>query len=101
MHINNSTNLKKNSPFFSPKCPRGTRTRILPRSVTVVLYLVKLPPHFDRVSEKTMDGTNVMRQKVSFLAIVGHFGAFLAIKEPLGRNEIYFRKSENVSFSPI
>ena len=37
---------------FSPKCPRGTRTRILPRSTTVVLYLVQLPPYFDQVSRK-------------------------------------------------
>ena len=78
--------------FFSPKCPRGTQTRILPKSVTVVLYLVQLPPHFDRVSEKTMDGSNVMRQKVSFLAILGHFGAFLAIKEPLGTQRELFSK---------
>ena len=49
---------------------------------------------------KTMDGSTVMRQKVSFLATLGHFGAFLAIKEPLGRNENYFRKIENVTFPP-
>ena len=66
----------------------------------VVLYLVQLPPHFDRVSEKTMDGSNVIRHKVSFLATLGHFGAFLAIKEPLDRNAGYFQKSENVTFPP-
>ena len=45
----------------------------------MVLYLVQLPPHFDRVSEKAMDGSNVMGQKGSFLATLGYFGAFLAI----------------------
>ena len=77
--MNNLTKLKKTAPkrsVFIPKCPRGTRTRILSRSVTVVLYLVQMPPHFDQVSEKTIDGSNVMRQKVSYLATLGHFGAF-------------------------
>ena len=68
----------------------------------MVLYLVQLPPDFDRVSEKTIDGSNVMRGKVSFLATLGHFGAFLAIKKsPWGRNENYFQKSENVTVPPI
>ena len=66
----------------------------------MVLYLVQLTPHFDRVPEKTMDESNVMRQKVPFLSTLGYFGAFLAIKEPLGHNENYFQKSENVTFSP-
>ena len=39
----------------------------------MVLYLVQLTPHFDQVSGKTMDGSNVIRHKVSFLAILGLF----------------------------
>ena len=49
---------------------------------------------------KTMDGSKVMKLKVSFLAILGHFGAFLALKSPWGRNEDYFQKSENIIFIP-
>ena len=56
-------------------------------------------PHFDQVSGKTMDGSNVIRQKVSFLAILGHFGAFSAIKEPLGtQRELFSEISEYYIF---
>ena len=52
--------------------------------------------------KKTMDGSNVMGQKVSFLAILGHFGAFLAIKEPLGtQRELFSKIRECYSFSHI
>ena len=61
---------------FSPKCPRGAWTRILPRSVTVVLYLVQLPPHFDRVSEKNNGWIKCYEAKSVILATLGHFGAF-------------------------
>ena len=37
---------------------------------------------------------------MSFLAYLTHFGVFLTLFEPLGRNENYFRKSENVTFTP-
>ena len=37
-----------------------------------------------------------MGQKVSFLAISGHFGAFLTLFEPLGtQSKFFFQKSEN------
>ena len=87
--------------MLGPKSPRGTRTGVLPRYVTVVLYLVQLPPHFDRFSEKTMDGSKVMRLKVSFLAILGHFGAFLALKEPLGTQRGLFSKIQECYFLPL
>ena len=51
--------------------------------------------------KKTMDGSNVMRQKVSFLAILGHFGAFLAIKEPLGTQRELFSKIRECYIPPI
>ena len=66
----------KNSPetgcFLALNVPGGTRTRILPRSVTVVLYLVQLPPHFDRVSEKKWMDQMLWGEKCHF----NHFGAF-------------------------
>ena len=43
-------------------------------------------------SEKGMDGSNVIKQKVSLLATLGHFEAFLAIKEPLGMQQEIFSK---------
>ena len=69
--------------------------------MTVVLCLVQLPPNFDRVLEKTMNGSNVIRQKVSFLATLGHFGAFLAKKEPLGTQRELFSKIRECYISPI
>ena len=54
ININNLINVK-NIPekgcFLALKVP-GVANRSLPRSVTVVLYLLHLPPHFDRVLEK-------------------------------------------------
>ena len=40
------------------------------------------------ISEKSK---KVMRQKVSFLAISGHFGAFLTLFEPLGTQSEFFK----------
>ena len=51
--------------------------------------------------KKTMDGSNVMRGKVSFLATLGHFRAFLAIKEPLGTQRELFSKIWECYISPI
>ena len=103
IHINNSTNLK-NSPekgcFFSHKCPRGTRTRILPRSVIVILYLVQLPPQIDRVSEKNNGWIKCYEGKSVIFATLGHFGAFLAIKEPPGTQRELFSKIRECYIPP-
>ena len=53
-----------------------------------------------KFQEKATDGSNVIRQKVSFLAILGHFGAFLAIKEPLGTQWELFSKIRECYLSP-
>ena len=66
----------------------------------MVLYLVQLPPHLDKFQEKATDRSNVIRQKVSFLAILGHFGAFLAIKEPLRAQRELFSKIRECYISP-
>ena len=42
-----------------------------------------------------MEGSKVMGQKVSFLAISGHFGAFFTLFEPLGMQSEFFQKSKN------
>ena len=95
IHIDNSTNLKKQprkGVFFSPKCPRGTQGRILPKSVTVVLYLVQLPPHFDRVSEKNNGWIKCYEAKSVIFSRFRAFWGFLAIKEPLGTQRELFSK---------
>ena len=47
-----------------------------------------------------MDGSNAMRQKVSFLATLGHFCAFLATKEPLGMQRELFSKIREYYIPP-
>ena len=39
-----------------------------------------------------MDGSKVMEQKVQFLAILGRFGAFLTLFDPLGGERDFFSK---------
>ena len=87
--------------FFSPKCPRGTRTRILPRSVTVVLYLVQLPPHFDRVSEKNNGWIKCYEAKS---VIFSHFRAFWGFfshkRAPGDATRIIFKNPRMLHFPP-
>ena len=66
----------------------------------MVLYLVQLPPHLTKFQEKATDRSNVLRQKVSFLAILGHFGAFSAIKEPLATQRELFSKIRECYIPP-
>ena len=48
-----------------------------------------------------MDESNVMRQKSVILATLGLFGAFLALKEPLGTQRELFSKIREGYTSPI
>ena len=82
---------------FSPKSRQGTQTRILPRSATVILYLVELPPHFDRVSGKNNGWIKCYKVKS---VIFSHFRAILAIKEPLGMQRELFSKIRECYISP-
>ena len=79
----------------------GTRTRILPRSVTVVLYLVQLPPHFDRVSEKNNGWFKCYEAKS---VIFSHFRAFWGFfshkRAPGDATRIIFKNPRMLHFRP-
>ena len=87
--------------LFSPKCPRGTRTRILPRSTTVVLYLVQLPPHFDQVSGKSNGQIKCYKAKS---VIFSHFRAFWGFfshkRAPGDATRIIFKNPRILHFPP-
>ena len=98
-----STNIRKKPQkgvFFSPKSPQGTRRGVLPGSAITILCSHQLSSTFWKVLEKSNGGIKVMRQKVSFLAILGRFGASLTLFEPLGLQSEFFQKSKN-TISPV
>ena len=78
------------------------RTRILPRSVTVVLYLVQLPPHFDRGSERNNGWIKSYYEAKS--VIFGHFRAFWGFfspkRAPWDATRIIFKNQRMLLFTP-
>ena len=67
------------------------RTRVFPGSTLTILCSHQLSSTFWKVSEKSNGGIKVKGQKVSFLAISGHLGAFLILFEPLGTQSVFFK----------
>ena len=78
--------------FFSPKSPRGDEPEFC-QGLWQWFYIWYNCIHIlTKFEKKTMDGSNVIRQKVTFLATLRHFGAFPAIKEPLRTQRDLFSK---------
>ena len=104
MHINHLKILKKQPQkgvFFSAKSPRGTRTRILSRSVIVVLYLVQLPPHFDQVSEKNNGWIKSYKAKSDIFSHFRVFWGFFSPKTAPGdATRIIFKNPRMLLFTP-
>ena len=86
----------KNSPekgcFLALNVPGNTKQNFAKVCDSSFVFGTIASPLWLSFRKKTMDGSNAMWQKVSFLATLRHFGAFLAIKEPLGTQRESFSK---------